>query len=207
MTPTSQLGEMTPDTLLTRILPTVPDLLPQVTAPSNRAYLRSYREFVRHAQALKPIDEGAVVLVAGLVYSWMPRTLRLGGPTDIAAAAEILERAGRKANLTSRAFEGLSTTLGSSPVAASKALHFFYPELYPIWDSHVWRALDWHSSEVRANAGVRYLGYVDLVGGAAELADFTPIHRLVEEAVGYPVSPIRALELLLFLGGATDHEE
>ncbi len=198
---------MTPDTLLTRILPAVPELLPQMAAPSNRAHLRSYREFVRHAQALKPIDDGAVILVAGLVYSWMPRTLRLGNSTDIAAAAEILESARRKANLTSRAFEGLSTTLGGSPAAASKVLHFFHPELYPIWNSRAWRALDWHSSEVRANAGVRYLGYVDLVGGAAEQAEFAPTHRLVEEAVGYPVSRIRALELLLSLSGTIDHEE
>lgn len=198
---------MTPDALLTRILPAVPELLPRVATPANRAYLRSYREFVRHAQALKPIDEGAVILVAGLVYSWMPRTLRLGGPTDIAAAAEILELARRKANFTPRAFDGLSTALGASPVAASKALHFFHPELYPIWDSRVWRALDWHSSEVRANAGVRYVAYADLVSGAGELAEFLPVHTQVEQTVGYPISRIRALELLLFLSGGIDHEE
>jgi hypothetical protein len=202
-----QFGWMTPNTLLTRILPAVPDLLPQLGKPSNRAYLRSYREFVRHAQALKPIDEGAVILVAGLVYSWMPRTLKLGGPADLAAAAEILESSRRRINLTPKTFEGLSTAFGGSPVAASKALHFFHPELYPIWDSRVWRALDWHSSEVRANAGARYVGYADLVGGAGELAEFVPIHTVVEQSVGYPVSRIRALELLLFLSGEIDHEE
>ena len=198
---------MTPETLLTRMLPAVPDLLPLVDTPPHQSYLRSYREFVRHAQTLKPIDEGAVILVAGMVYSWMPRTLRLGGPTDLAAAAEILESARRKSRLTAKAFEGLSTALGGSPVASSKALHFFYPELYPIWDSRVWRALDWHSSEVRANAGARYVDYADLIGRAAEPADFMPIHAQVEQKVGYPVSRIRALELLLFLSGAIDHEE
>jgi hypothetical protein len=207
MTPVLQIGLMTPEAILTRILPAVPDLLPRAATPSNRAYLRSYREFVRHAQALKPIDEGAVILVAGLVYSWMPRTLRLGGPTDLAAAAEILESARRRTNLTARAFEGLSTALGGSPVAASKALHFFHPELYAIWDSRVWRALDWHSSEVRANAGARYVSYADLVSSAGELAEFVPIHTLVEQTVGYPVSRIRALELLLFLSGEIEHEE
>ncbi len=198
---------MTPETLLTRMLPAVPDLLPLVDAPSNQSYLRSYREFVRHAQTLKPIDEGAVILVAGLVYSWMPRTLRLGGPTDLAAAAEILESARRKSRLTGKLFEGLSTALGGSPVASSKALHFFYPELYPIWDSRVWRALDWHSSEVRANAGARYVEYADLIGNAAELPEFVPIHAQVEQKVGYPVSRIRALELLLFLSGGIEQEE
>jgi hypothetical protein len=202
-----QFGGMTPETLLTRIHPAVPDLLPLVDVPSNQSYLRSYREFVRHAQALKPIDEGAVILVAGLVYSWMPRTLRLGGPTDLAAAASILESARLKARLTGKAFEGLSTALGGSPVAASKALHFFYPELYPIWDSRVWRALDWHSSEVRANAGARYIDFADLVGRAAELPDSAAIHAQVEQKVGYPVSRIRALELLLFLSGGIEHEE
>ena len=198
---------MTPATLLTRLLPAVPELLPQIVAQPNQGYLRSYREFVRHAQALRPIDAGAVILVAGLVYSWMPRTLRLGSANDIAAAAAILESARRKGQLTPAAFEGLSTALGNSPVAASKALHFFHPELYPIWDSRVWRALEWHSSEVRASAGARYVRYTALVGDAASQADFSPVHRQVEQAIGYPVSRIRALELLLFLSGAIDHEE
>jgi hypothetical protein len=162
---------------------------------------------VRHAQSLRPIDEGAVIVVAGLVYSWMPRSLRLGSATDIAAAAVILEKARRKGGLTPNAFEGLSTALGNSPVAASKALHFFHPELYPIWDSRVWRALEWHSSEVRASAGARYVSYTALVGAAASQPQFEPVHLQVEQAMSYPVSRIRALELLLFLSGGIDHEE
>jgi hypothetical protein len=198
---------MTPETLLTRLLPAVPELLPQVVAAPNQGHLRSYREFVRHAQALRPIDDGAVVLVAGLVYSWMPRSIRLGSVTDIAAAATTLESARRKGGLTPGAFEGLSTTFGGSPVAASMALHFFHPELYPIWDNRVWRALEWHSSEVRASAGARYLRYLELVGEAASQAEFTPVHRQVEDTIGYPVSRIRALELLLSTSGSLDSDE
>lgn len=195
------------DTLMTRLAPAVSDLLPRLQDPQHQIYLRSYREFVRQAQALRPIDERAVILMAGLAYSWMPRVLRLGTDTDLAAAARILEEARRADALTPHDFEGLTTALGGSPVAASKLLHFFHPELYPIWDSRVWRALEWHSAEVRANAGIRYLEYRALAREIVGLPDFGEIHADVERTIGYPVSPVRALELLLFLDGHLDHEE
>jgi hypothetical protein len=192
---------------MTRLAPATTELLPRLGEPQNQIYQRSYREFVRQAQALRPIDEAAVVLVAALAYSWMPRTLRLGSDLDLAAAANILEAARRSEALTAHSFEGLATALGGSPVAASKLLHFFHPELYPIWDSRVWRALDWHSAEVRANAGRRYLDYVGLVRSIIGQPDFHEVHHHVERTIGYPVSRVRALELLLFLSGQLDHEE
>ena len=192
---------MTPDDLLRSVVRDAPTQLPSLGDPAIQPYLRSYREFIRCCRALRPVDSAAIVVAAGLVYSWMPTVLKLGSEADVLGAAGIVEDGGRPDALTAAGFLTIARAVGGSPVGASKLLHLFHPEFYPIWDSRVWSYFGWHAAEVREGAGERYLRYVQLATAVAGSEEFTPVHLELERRIGYPVSRVRALELVMFLAG------
>lgn len=165
------------------------------------SYLLSYREFVAYFAALDFITPHNLIIGAHFTYGWMPTILTMRPHDDrhLAAAAELLSRVKRGEALDERGLGFLCAIVNNSVVGTSKLLHFVNPQLYAIWDSNVCRYIVGKQpyGYVVNHAG-NYLAY--LANCRAIVADplFAPVHSSMNAKVGYPVSALRAVELVMY---------
>ena len=94
--------------------------------PPEDSYLHSYSFLVAHVAALRPLDEGAFIAVAHLVYGWMPTILHLD-PSVLFSALECVEAARQGEVLTVPQLQRVAVAINHSMVGASKVLHFVNP--------------------------------------------------------------------------------
>jgi len=159
------------------------------------AYVRSYPEFLRYFRDLEEIELHHLIIAANFIYGWMPRTLRFKTAT-FAEAVCILNWAKVGNLLTDADLRCLIALIDNSMVAVSKLLHFINPEQYAIWDSRVAAYL--RGSFVSLPA---YLGYLELCRSVTAHPAFTPVHDSINEKVGYVVTKMRAVELVMYATG------
>jgi hypothetical protein len=95
--------------------------------------------------------------------------------------------------------ETIMSVTNNSVVGASKLLHFIFPNRYPIWDSHV-AALVIEPNSPR-DPKLQYLEYVLEMGSkiAREFIEIENLQDAIGDKIGYRVSKVRAVELLLFI--------
>jgi hypothetical protein len=136
-----------------------------------------------------------------MVYGWMPTILELYPDNgDLARAADILSRAKEGQCLESRDLEALASLVNNSVVGASKLLHFVAPNHFAIWDSKVYAFVhEQRPHYYRVNDVATYEAYVVRLTGLALDDGFESFHRSVQAKLNYEVSPLRALELIMFL--------
>lgn len=171
--------------------------------PHDGSYIKSYPHFLSYFAEREVLTDVDVVRGAHMVYGWMPTILEINPGvlpvTDLQLAATYLNRARQEA-LTKADLEALKRLINNSIVGASKLLHFVAPERYAIWDSRVYAfARGQYGSHAAVNSVTNYLGY--LQERDKDIADerFPAFHRAVCKKVGYEVSKMRALELIMFL--------
>jgi hypothetical protein len=171
----------------------------------NSSYLRSYPEFLRYFRDLPLIDEHHLIIAANFTYGWMPTILHFKSD-QFAEAVAILNRAKTGELLTDAGLFCLIALINNSMVGVSKLLHFINPERYAIWDRRV-------AAYVRSSPGWTggYLSYLEMCRSTIAHTEFPPMHHSVNTKVGYPVTGMRAVELVMYtmggLGAGTEVEE
>lgn len=189
-------------------------------------YHAAYPHLVSHLASLREFGAREFVVAAHIAFGWIgSECLLYGGPKGIQEAGEALSRAAQGLQLSDRELAHMKNTVctasalkkpwypgkGGSWVAVSKMLHFLRPDLYVIWDSRVERYLKarhWGGQAVVD--GPTFLAYTEMCRRLAAEPAFETVHkdlnrRLGYESMGFRMSALRALELVMFaapLGGS-----
>ena len=188
----------------------VPDAVLQLSLPSGAGatgYATSYPHLLQ-ALVGRPIDAAGYVAVAHMVYGWMPTVLELRTRSAVPFADEaaILESARNGAALSEDQLDQLKASINNSIVGVSKLLHFLCPDRYAIWDSKVYsymRAVadpGWNGrvDHEDVNKTGRYRTYMDELRCLVDGPAFQPARQRVNHEMGYPVTALRAAEVLMY---------
>ena len=142
-----------------------------------------------------------------MAYGWMPTILEMHwdqGEADLQASARMLAKARNGQEVDPSELNLLANLVNNSLVGASKLLHFAAPSRYPIWDSRVYRFVhDEAPYHYRLNDTDAFLAYVAQVRAMTTTDSRMPkLLTTVETKLGYKVTPVRAVELIMFIHGA-----
>jgi hypothetical protein len=178
-------------------------LEPSLQVPPGDSYIASYPYLCALFGDKAVIDAGDVVLGAHMVYGWMPTVLGLDTSAvrgvSLAQAGALLTAA-KTRDLDKDELLALKGLVNNSIVGASKLLHFVEPTRYPIWDSRLYRFRHGRSGHAyQVNCVDAYLAYRGELTALMSDARFPAFHASVNAKVGYPVTGLRALELMMFL--------
>ncbi|MGI2026683.1 MULTISPECIES: hypothetical protein [unclassified Endozoicomonas] len=175
---------------------------------ANHSYIVSYSHLVRFTSGIQFFTATELVALSHMVYGWMPTILSLHISEETGAlegTALILQKAKQEGSLSYDDLSQLKALVNNSMVGASKLLHFVAPEHFPIWDSKVYRFC--HKQEphqYRVNSIDEYLTYLDQLKKLSEDERFPEFHNSVIGKLGYEVTPMRAIELVMFLNAEND---
>lgn len=169
----------------------------------NDSYIVSYPYFLDYFSMKTSFEVEDVVCGAHMVYGWMPTILDLYlGPNKLTLgeAAKLLSEAKSSGNLTDNEMSKLACLINNSLVGTSKLLHFIAPNSFAIWDSKVYSYIfnerPYHDRVNHVKKYRKYLGVlVELQGDQR----FSKFHSSMNKKIGYEVSPLRALELVMYL--------
>ena len=170
---------------------------------NDDSYINSYPHMRSYFQDLDTITSENVVLGSHMVYGWMPTILDLYiGDQNITLdeLVEICNKAKEGSVLDKRQLEAAASVINNSLVGASKLLHFVNPNIYPIWDSKIYTFV--HQKKpynYRVNDASLYLDYLQLLSDLQGKPKFAEYHVSVNEKIGYEVTAVRAIEIIMFL--------
>jgi hypothetical protein len=166
-------------------------------------YVAAYPHLVDFFATKPAFEPGDVVCGAHMVYGWMPTVLELypdPNGTDLIASAALLERARKDGKLGEGEVAHLVALVNNSLVGVSKLLHFVAPTSFAIWDSRVYSFVhEERPHNYRVNNVAKYFDYLERLRSLKDSLAFNPFHKSVKTKLGYEVSPLRALELIMFL--------
>ncbi len=171
--------------------------------PIDSSYILSYpaiRAFFEPQAAFTIPD---FICGAHMVYGWMPTALDLypNLPSiGLQRGAELLTKAKAEGTLSDEEIGRLAQLVNNSVVGASKLLHFAAPCSFAIWDSRIYRFLFRQPAHhYRVNDVQAYRTYLSKLGQLRQDPRFPAFHTSVNAKLGYAVSALRALELVMFL--------
>jgi hypothetical protein len=193
------LKTLSPSARITSAVEHLISTTPFPKSQSNDFYTYSYpfflSTFARHTRE-KSWDLEAVVNAIGTVYSWMRSPIRSFRTDLLEALPVLLNNQANPAELVPVACQIVSNSL----VAGSKFLHFYNPELYPIADSNT-ESWCWPESRSKMsephNAQRRYFEYKEGLE-AVSIESKKAAQEWAEAWFGYSVTPIRAMEAMIF---------
>jgi hypothetical protein len=179
------------------------DLEPHTCVRQDDSYILSYPHILSYFSGKTTFDAADMVCGAHMVYGWMPTVLQLYPETpndDLAAGATILTKAKDTGVLSDEEITSLALLVNHSLVGASKLLHFVKPDCFAIWDSKIYAfVFQKKPHNYRVNEVAAYRRYLSLLAGIRSDSRFDAFHESVNEKIGYEVSPLRAIELVMFL--------
>jgi hypothetical protein len=94
--------------------------------------------------------------------------------------------------------ERIKLCINNSMVGASKLLHFINPQVYAIWDSRIFRYLTGKKSQYGIEKPENYLEYLRRLNEIANKDEYQKLHDKIQGKFLYEISPLRAIELLMF---------
>lgn len=178
-------------------------LEPITNISPDTSYIVSYPYLLSYFANKSTIEVKDVVRGAHMVYGWMPTILDLYpdiNKIDLSAAAQLLTKAKNAGTLEQKEVKSLAGLINNSLVGTSKLLHFVAPFSFAIWDSKVYSFLyEEQPHNYRVNNVQKYLDYLEKLSELQKDKRFTSFHVSINTKVGYEVSPLRALELVMFL--------
>jgi hypothetical protein len=179
------------------------DREPRTSMPRGSSYILSYPHLLSYFTSKEVIEPADLVRGAHMAYGWMPTILELylePPNLGLVGGSQSLTRAKRDGALSDRDLGSLASLINNSLVGASKLLHFVAPTQFAIWDSKIY-AFDFeekpHSHRVQKVANYRH--YLNRLAQLQKDPRFDRFHESVNAKVGYDVSSLRALELVMFL--------
>ena len=165
--------------------------------------LQSYRYLRDYFASKSTLTAADVVCGAHMSYGWMPTILDLylnKQNIDLNAAADYLNLARESGSLPDTELKQLASLINNSFVGASKLLHFVAPKHFAIWDSRVYAFVyENRPYNYRVNDFSNYRKYLKLLQDLQLDGRFPAFHTSVNKKVGYAVTPMRALELVMYL--------
>jgi hypothetical protein len=166
-------------------------------------YLSAYPHLVAFFSSKPSFEPSDVVCGAHMVYGWMPTVLELSPDPDnmdLESAGNLLTRAKSGGAITEPEVSSFVTLVNNSLVGASKLLHFVEPRKFAIWDSKVYSFVHQERPHhYRVNDVTKYFKYLEDLAALTQRDEFGEFYSSVQNKLGYPVSPLRALELIMFL--------
>lgn len=172
---------------------------------ADRSYIQSYQCLVEYFSGLNELTNNDLIRGMHMVYGWMPTILHINKDKSETLPDEALaacQKAMQEGDLSTTELKVLKAYVNRSIVGASKLLHFLVPDRYPIWDLKICRFVHGEKSNNHtANNVATYDQYVKDIRALQADPQFPAFHRKVEKQLGYSVSGIRALELVMFLNG------
>jgi hypothetical protein len=174
----------------------------QVRFEPGDTYLLSYPEFVAYFANLDEITRHNLIIAANFIYGWMPRTLRFRSQ-GFASAVAILNAVKRGSPIGQPELCLLQSLIDNSMVAVSKLLHFIRPDLHVIWDRRVYTYVNENYNQAEIQKPGNYLAFLDNCRGITRDGRFEAVHASMNQKIGYEVSPLRALELVMYWTGGS----
>lgn len=179
------------------------DLEPNTRVLQDDSYILSYPYVLSYFSGKTTFDAADMVRGAHMVYGWMPTVLELHlecPDRDLTAGAAILTRAKSAGVLSDQDISSLAALTNNSLVGASKLLHFVAPDDFAIWDSKIHAfVFQKKSHNYRVNDVANYRRYLSVLADVRNDSRFEAFHASVNKKIGYAVSPLRAIELVMFL--------
>ena len=165
----------------------------------NDSYQATYPFFVEHFKGIKLLTEQDVVIGIHLVYGWMPTIFDFRS-SELQSAVKILNRVKSGESVSVEDLMVLKACFNNSIIGTSKLLHFINPKVYGIWDSKVYRYITKKKPYSAAvNNCQSYFNYnircLEITNDVAYLK----LHNSVEAKIGYKISKLRSVELIMFL--------
>jgi len=179
------------------------ELEPTTNIARDNSYIVSYPHILAYFQSFDVFSERDFVCGAHIVYGWMPTVLELN-PNKLSVSfqhgAEILNKAKKNGQLSDRHIETLKQLVNNSLVGASKLLHFVAPNSFAIWDSKIYKfVFNEAAHNYRLNQLEKYREYMSELVRIRTNSSFSTFHNSVNAKVGYEVSALRAIELVMFI--------
>ena len=168
-------------------------------APED-SFICSYPEFIKYFKNVKHIERHHLIIAANFTYGWMPTMFRFKS-SNFEKAIEVLNRAKQENFIDDKDLQCLVNLINNSIVGASKILHFVNPEHFGIWDSRVYRYLFGNFSMLKLNKFDNYRTYLKDCQEVIKDFKFAPVHKSINDKIGYQVTPVRAAELVMFMSG------
>ncbi len=175
----------------------------QNTVIQQRSDFISYPEFLRYFSDLEMITRHNLIIGINFVYAWMPTIFDFRSD-NFDESINILNRAKNGNNLiTEDELTLLKSLFNNSLVGSTKLLHFINPEKYAIWDSRVFRYLTTSNNYNQIENCNNYLDYLTFCNELIESNqnDFSILKNQIEERVGYEMTPLRVIDLIMYLNG------
>ncbi len=173
-------------------------LLRNLRFDNQSSYVQSYPEFIRYFQNVPIIEKHHLVIAGHFTYGWMPTILKL----DLSQSEHTLKllndvKIGQV--LTLKDLEYLKGKINNSLVGVSKLLHFISPQNYAIWDSRIYKAIfNFEPYDYRVGNVKFYTEYLELLSKLARHKEYSQIHQNIEEKVGYKITSLRVIEMVIF---------
>lgn len=166
------------------------------------SYLFAYPHFLHFFEHKPTLTEQDLVIGIHFTYGWMPTIFKFGDTDTISSALEILNRAKANKPITVDDLQILKTLFKNSLVGTSKLLHFINPQAFAIWDSRVFRYLtqQYPTNEKMGNCAA-YLEYLDFCKALIADQRFAACRTELEVQIGYAISAMRTVELVMFMKG------
>jgi hypothetical protein len=159
----------------------------------------SYKHFVAFFKDAGEITPHEVVIGASFTYSWMPTTLTLRHEDQLENVAAYLEAVRHGNDLDRESLSLINSVVNNSMIGTSKLLHFVNPGRYVIYDKWVDTYLYGKPSDAHLYSVEHYMSFTCGCRRSVEDKRFKAVHQHVNASLGYDVSALRALELVMFL--------
>lgn len=178
-------------------------LEPNTVISRENSYILSYPYILSYFQRLDKFTEGDFVCGAHIIYGWMPTVLDLYPKTEnagLSIGAKILTSVKNDGKISNQELECLAALVNNSLVGASKLLHFTAPKKFAIWDSKIYSfVFEEKPHNYRVNKLSKYREYLSRLNEIKQQPNFSSFHASVNNKMGYEVTPLRAIEVIMFL--------
>lgn len=163
-------------------------------------FTKSYPHIISFYENKNKLTIKDVIAGAYIVYGWMPTMLKkIDFETE--DICSILNKVREKEeSILNHEVSSIKKLTNNSVVGASKLLHLIKPDKFPIWDSRIHKFL--YKKEgpytYQVNSVKNYMRFIEDINVGITHKNFDKAHKIVNKRLGYPVTAIRALELLIF---------
>ena len=179
------------------------EIEPKTNIPIDSSYIISYPYILSYFSEITHFTFQDVVCGAHMIYGWMPTILKLHREpphVDLNEVAEIFTSVKRQGRISNDDLSILVSYVNHSLVGVSKLLHFISPEKFAIWDSKIFSFVHEKKPYQYNVSNIEYYrNYLALVSGLATSIEFDQFNKSVNNKIGYDVSSLRAIELIMFL--------
>jgi len=161
------------------------------------SYLESYPFFTNYFSELSPIEESNLAISSHFIYGWMPTIIHLN-KEDLVKVLYLLNSVKSGHIIDAKDSLILKKCINNSLVGLSKLLHFINPEQYAIWDSRIYRYLTGKKSQYSLSSPEKFLIYQNEMRILAHDNSFKDFKIRVFEKLGYHISSMRVIEMVMF---------